>query len=62
MRTTPGIQAADVLAWSSNRENTVAEGEEGKHIAYLLHQIVMSTRKVYDRETLLKEFCPKLSN
>jgi hypothetical protein len=62
MRNTPGIQAADVLAWASNRENTVAEGEEGKHIAYLLHQVVMSTRKVYDRETLLKKFGPPLPN
>ena len=60
MRTTPGIQAADVLAWASNRENTVAEGADGKHIAYLLHEIVVSYRKVYDRQTLLKEFCPQL--
>jgi hypothetical protein len=62
MKLTPGIQAADVLAWATNRENTVAEGEEGKHIAYLLHQVVMSFRKVYDRETLLKEFGPPLPN
>ena len=58
MKTTPGIQAADVLAWALNRENTVSEDEEGKHIAYLLHQVVMSTTKVYDRATLLREFGP----
>jgi Protein of unknown function (DUF3800) len=56
MRTTPGIQAADILAWSINRENLVNEGDEGKHTAYLLRQIVMSTSKEYDRATLLREF------
>lgn len=56
MKHTAGIQAADVLAWALNRENTVSEGEEGKYIAYLLHQIVISTTKVYDRPTLSREF------
>jgi hypothetical protein len=59
MKTTPGIQAADVLAWALNRESTVSKGEEGKHIAYLLHQIVMSTTKLYDRQTLSRKFGSK---
>lgn len=56
MHRTPGIQAADILAWATNRENIAVEGEEGKHIAHILRQVVMSTRKEYDRITLEREF------
>jgi len=62
MKYTPGIQAADILAWATNRENTSTEGEDGKYIAYLLHQVVMSTAKEYDRKTLLHEFGQSLPN
>lgn len=52
----PGIQAADILAWGINRENTASAASDGKHLAHILRQIVMSTRKEYDRQTLLREF------
>ena len=56
MKCMPGLQAADIFAWAINRENTVAEGEDGKYIAHLLRQVVMSFTKEYDRSALLNEF------
>ena len=56
MKTTPGLQAADVLAWGINRQNTAAEGKEGKHLAYILRQLVMCTWKEYDEVAMLREF------
>ena len=56
MKTTPGLQAADVLAWGINRQNTAAEGKEGKHLAYILRQLVMCTWKEYDEVAMHREF------
>lgn len=56
MRRNPGLQAADLLAWGVNRQSTAAEGTEGKEMAYIMRQLVMSTWKEYDEETLRKEF------
>lgn len=58
----PGIQAADILAWGINRENTASEGSSGKYLAYILRQLVTSTWKEYDRPTLLREFGQNLPN
>jgi len=56
MKTTPGIQAPDILAWGVNRQNTALEGREGKHLAYILKQLVMCTWKECDEDALRKEF------
>jgi hypothetical protein len=56
MRDTPGIQAADILAWGTNRENTAAEGADGAHLAHILRQLVASTSKEYNRDALVNEF------
>jgi hypothetical protein len=56
MKTTPGLQAADILAWGINRQNTAAEGKAGKHLAYILKQLVTCTWKEYDEITLRHEF------
>jgi uncharacterized protein DUF3800 len=56
MKTSPGLQAADILAWGLNRQNTVAEGKQGKHLAHILHQLVMCTSKDYDENALRREF------
>lgn len=56
MQTVPGIQAADILAWGVNRQNIADEGSEGKHLAYILRQIVRCTWKVFDEAALRKEF------
>lgn len=57
-KTTPGLQAADILAWGLNRQNTAAEGKEGKHLAYILKQLVMCTWKEYDEAAMCREFLP----
>jgi hypothetical protein len=55
MKNTPGLQAADILAWGLNRQNTAMEGKEGKHLAYILKQLVMCTWKEYDEAALCRE-------
>jgi len=56
MQITPGIQAADILAWGLNRKNTSQEGKDGMYLAHILKQIVMCTWKEYDETTLRREF------
>jgi hypothetical protein len=56
MKTSPGLQAADILAWGLNRQNTASEGREGKYLAHILKQLVMCTWKEYDESTMRKEF------
>ena len=56
MKATPGLQAADILAWGVNRQNTASEGREGKHLAHILKQLVKCTWKEYDEANMLKEF------
>lgn len=43
MQTTPGIQAADILAWGLNRENTAPEGHYGTGLAEILRNITAGT-------------------
>jgi len=43
MKTTPGIQAADILAWSLNRENTAPEGHYGTGLADIMRRITAGT-------------------
>lgn len=62
MKLTPGLQAADILAWGTNRENTMAEGQEGTRFAWMLRQIVTYTLKEFDRDVFVREFGPPLPN
>ena len=39
MQTTPGIQAADILAWGLNRENTAPEGHYGIGLADIVRKV-----------------------
>lgn len=43
MKTTPGIQAADILAWGLNRENTAPQGDYGTGLAEILRNITAGT-------------------
>ena len=62
MKRTPGIQAADILAWGTNRENTAQEGKDGISLAYIMKQVIAATWKEYDESRLLSEFGPSLPN
>lgn len=52
METTPGIQAADILAWGLNRENTAPEGHYGTGLANILRNITAGTYIYVDEEIL----------
>jgi hypothetical protein len=51
-QTTPGLQAADMLAWGINRENIASEGKQGKYLAHILRQLVFNTQKTVDESFL----------
>jgi hypothetical protein len=52
METTPGIQAADILAWGLNRENTAPEGHYGTGLAEILRNITAGTWMHVDEDVL----------
>jgi hypothetical protein len=52
MTTTPGIQAADILAWGLNRENTAPEGHYGTGLANILRNITAGTYMYVDEDVL----------
>jgi Protein of unknown function (DUF3800) len=54
METTPGIQAADILAWGLNRENTAPEGHYGTGLANILRNITAGTYAYVDEQMLRK--------
>jgi hypothetical protein len=56
MRKVPGVQAADILAWSVNRENTVPEGFPGSMHAFLMRQIIPSFSIVFDEQRMRRDF------
>jgi hypothetical protein len=60
MRCTPGLQAADLLAWAVSRRHA---GEERStlHLANILEQIIPNWRLVLDRTTLREKHCLRRS-
>jgi hypothetical protein len=60
MRKVPGIQAADILAWSVNRENTSIEGSPGRMLLYIMQQVIPSGFIVWDEERMRQHFRPTI--
>jgi hypothetical protein len=58
MKTTPGIQAADIVAWGRNRETFAKEGDIGSHLAHILRQVIPTSYVIWDEKKLRKEFKP----
>jgi hypothetical protein len=56
MKESPGIQAADMFAWALNRENTMPYGSKGTGVADAMRAAVGSCMKVYDEESLRREY------
>lgn len=52
METTPGIQAADTLAWGLNRENAAPHGHYGTGLANILRNITAGTYMYVDEGVL----------
>ncbi|XWK60927.1 hypothetical protein RBB73_05100 [Tunturiibacter empetritectus] len=58
MRLAPGIQAADMLAWSHNRE-TRSPGSKGNHLCHLMRTVIPSLHIIWD-EAKLRQTCRPL--
>ena len=56
MKDSPGIQAADMVAWSVNRENRGEEGQAGFMMAHIMRQVLPHFAGVFDREKLMNDF------
>lgn len=56
MKKTPGIQAADILAWSVNREHTAPEGYPGKMYLHIMKQVIPSGFIFWDEDKMRKNY------
>jgi len=54
MKTTPGIQAADIIAWSRNRETFAKDGDIACHLAHILRQVIPASFVIWDEAKLRK--------
>jgi len=60
MKSTPGIQAADIIAWSVNRETFAKEGQTAKYLGHILRQVIPSHYVVWDETKMRQQFKPLL--
>jgi hypothetical protein len=58
MKKTPGIQAADIVAWGRNRETFTKDGDIGSHLLYLLRKVIPMSSVVWDEAKLREQFKP----
>jgi Protein of unknown function (DUF3800) len=58
MRKTPGIQAADIIAWGRNRETFAREGDIAKHLAHIMRQVTPTSYVIWDEAKLRQQFKP----
>lgn len=58
MRKTPGIQAADIIAWGRNRETFAKEGDIAKHLAHIMRQVTPTSYVIWDEAKLRQQFKP----
>src|SRR5262249_2945772 len=48
MKTTPGIQAADIIAWGMNRETFTQDGDIASHLGHILRTVIPASRVIWD--------------
>jgi hypothetical protein len=58
MKMTPGIQAADIIAWAVNRENTVQKGKTASYMAHIIRTVIPSLFAVWDEAKMRQQFKP----
>ncbi len=58
MKKTPGLQAADILAWSVNRENTTSDDVPGACLSEIMRNIIPSLYKIWDEAEMRKTYRP----
>lgn len=56
MKTNPGIQAADILAWAVNREHTAPEGYPGKMYLHIMKKVIPSGCLVWNEDNMRKKY------
>lgn len=56
MRDRPALQAADMLAWSVNRDLTSTHDRPMKSLAYMMHQIIPTTGILWDEKRLRGQY------
>ena len=59
MRDSPGTQAADMVAWSVNRENVGHEGQAGFKMAHIMRQVLPHFAGVLTKESLMEKYGTK---
>lgn len=57
MKSAPGIQAADMVAWGTNREMMQGGGPYSE-MAWIVRQLVPWYSKIFDEDTMRREFSP----
>ena len=60
MQKTPGIQAADIIAWGINRETFAKEGDIAKYLGYIVQQVIPAFHIVWDEAKMRQQFRPLL--
>jgi hypothetical protein len=60
MKKVPGVQAADILAWAVNREQTTAAGKKGTMLRHIMMQVIPAYSVVWDETKFRKHFKPLL--
>ena len=58
MKRTPGLQAADILAWSVNRQNTTNGDVPGAGLSEIMWNIIPSLYKIWDEAEIRKAYSP----
>jgi Protein of unknown function (DUF3800) len=58
MRKTPGIQAADIIAWGRNRETFAKEGDIAKDLVHIMRQVTPTSYVIWDEAKLRQQFKP----
>jgi hypothetical protein len=58
MKKTPGIQAADIIAWGRNRETFAREGQIASHLAHILRQVMPTSYVIWNEAKLREQYKP----
>ncbi|HWZ46338.1 MAG TPA: DUF3800 domain-containing protein [Candidatus Saccharimonadales bacterium] len=58
MKDVPGVQAADIVAWAVNRENTVQYGKKAKYMAHIIRKGLPSSSVTWDEAKIRRYFKP----
>lgn len=58
MQKTPGIQAADIIAWAMNRETFAKDGDMACYLGSIIRNVIPSIFVVWDEAKMRQQFKP----